>query len=76
MAGEGLHHRVQPPRGKRAGTPYVLITDEVHNALQRVAAKRRRLSAYWSFDAWSRRRVATVQLQLPFDVDVDVQAAA
>jgi hypothetical protein len=34
--------RVRPPRGQRGGSAYVLITDEVHNALQNAEMKRRR----------------------------------
>ena len=64
---------VRPPRGKRAGSPYELIVNELEAKLARVRAMEKRNREWWSFDAWQRRRVATVQLRLPFD---DVQQTA
>ena len=62
------HHRVRPPRHLRAGSPYVLITEEVHNCLQNLRARDRRR------EKWVHSQILIAcrqqQLRLPFDVVV------
>lgn len=59
---------VRPPRGKRAGSPYELIVNALEAKFARVRALEARNRQWMSFESWKARRMATVQLELPFDV--------
>lgn len=62
-----------PPRGHRAGSPYELIVNEVHNAMQNARARERR---YERYRAQLRPRRVPVQLRLPWDETPALQEVA